>query len=174
MDALLMQPWLTLSADSAATFIYQDVAAYLDLPGAIDLTFFLQVKSVIVTSGTVRITYQTSPSLDESAFRPMLAPVVLDMVPLLTTTRATLSSATTPVARYLRWQLTSTGTGTWGATFRVYASYSVSATDALRDGLELETAGSRRAAARAGGPLSLVEVEREVGQIQMRGTKRGS
>ena len=112
-----LQDYINIRADSAATFVNQNETGWLDLSGFQDAVAFLEVKGF--AGAVIAMGYQTSPSKDESLFANAVGTVTL--VTGLTTTKILKSTATVPLARWFRWQLTATTiTGVWDAYFRVW------------------------------------------------------
>lgn len=119
MQTLLLQDWITLST-SLGSHTTQGASSWLEMGAFEDVVFFLDVKQ---QSGVVaHLTYQTAPVPQDSAFVPLLPSITLS-----TGTRADAAlavCATTPIARFLRWQLFCDGATS--VTFRIWvAAYSL-------------------------------------------------
>ena len=112
MHAFTLQDWTTIQG--GVVTVLQGEEGYLDLTPYQDVIFWLDVRQA---TGTPGVTYQTSPTKDESLFQGMVTAVAMAAASTPTVTKALLSSATTPIARYLRWSIT--GTVSWSATFRI-------------------------------------------------------
>ncbi len=112
-QAILLQDWCSVSGSSSAT-ITQPVDDYADLAAYQDIVVFLEVSDF----NTALMSYQTSPSKDETLFQNMLAPFAMAM----NVTRSVLrySSATVPLARYFRWKLSPSAGATFFASFRIW------------------------------------------------------
>lgn len=124
MDAALLQDSLTINGGGGIPSIIQSAHQYLDIGRNEDLVFYLDVKNVSNVSGPVTISYETSPTPQDSSFLAMIAPITIS-TPGLRVDRAAFSTAAVPPARYVRWRLSSAGTSNWGATFRIWvAAYS--------------------------------------------------
>lgn len=122
MDAALLQDSLTINGGDGIRSITQSAHQYLDIGRNEDLVFYLDIKNVSGT-GTVTVSYETSPTPQDSSFLPMIAPVTISAAGLRVD-RAAFSTAAVPPARYVRWRLQCTG-GPWSATFRIWvAAYS--------------------------------------------------
>lgn len=120
MDAALLQDALTINGQDGILSVTQSAHQYLDIGLNEDLVFYLDVKNV---SGAVTISYETSPTPQDSSFLPMIAPVTISATGLRVD-RAAFSTAAVPPARYVRWRLQCAG-GAWSATFRIWvAAYS--------------------------------------------------
>jgi hypothetical protein len=117
MHAFILQDWTTIRG--AVTTVTQGEDSWLDLTAYQDLVFWVDCRE---TSGTATptITFQTSPTKDESLFTAIATTTTLAASANPTVVKATLSLAVVPVARYVRWQLGCSSTAsTWDATFRV-------------------------------------------------------
>jgi hypothetical protein len=112
MHAFILQEWTTIRG--GVTTVTQGEDGWLDLTPYQDLVFWVDVREA---TGTPSITLQTSPTKDESLFTAVVAATTISASATPVVIKATLSGATVPVARYLRWQLN--GTPTWDATLRV-------------------------------------------------------
>jgi len=99
------------------TTVTQGEDSWLDLTAYQDLVFWVDCREVSGTTTPV-ITFQTSPTKDESLFTAIATATTLSASASPTVVKATLALAVTPLARYVRWQIGS-GTSTWDATFRV-------------------------------------------------------
>jgi hypothetical protein len=122
VDGILLQDWVSLSIGSGVVpaVITQGADQWFDANTVNDAVFYLDVKQA--DSG-ITINYQTAPRREDAAFVTMVS------VPLTVTTRADAviaSTATVPVSRFIRWQLSFVGMTTAGATFRLWlATYSL-------------------------------------------------
>jgi hypothetical protein len=122
VQSFCLQDFVTIRGQSSVTSVTQGESAWLDLSGFQDLTIWLDVKEFSVGGGTaVTMTYQTAPTREESLFVGMLATTVT-MANGVTISPVLAATATTAVARLVRWKLSVTGTPTsaWDATFRVW------------------------------------------------------
>lgn len=107
----------------------QEDGGWVDLQRFADAAFWVEVAEVTQpTGGTVQLTIESSPSLDENMFRPAAQPVAIapvtdpisfGTIPLLVRTART--PTTVPLSRWTRWRLSVTpgSTGPWDATFRI-------------------------------------------------------
>ena len=118
MHTLILEDWLTVSGPGGVgDVITQDETRWLDLEAFQDVVLYLECREALGAT-TATVTIQTAPTKDDSLFQtvatttftagatPVLFPVIL-------------ASATTPLARYLRWQITGPAGNAWDATFRV-------------------------------------------------------
>ena len=116
--SFVMQDWLLLEG-GANSPITQPENAWLDLSDYQDVTLFLLVNQA--TTGTVpTIAYQTSPDKTDATFQNMVPPIMLAASPTPTVTQVLMLSAPVPLARYVRWQITSTAA--WSVSLRLVAS----------------------------------------------------
>ena len=86
-----------------------DVSLYQDAVSYVEIADF---------SGSPTFVLQTSPSRDDSYFRDLFSPRAAAAGVLLDISRFT--TATAPVARWLRWKVA--GTPTWRIVFRAWAN----------------------------------------------------
>jgi hypothetical protein len=114
MHAFILQEWITIRG--SVTTVTQGEDGWLDLTAYQDLVFWVDCREV--TGTTPAISFQTSPTKDDSLFTNVIASANLAAASTPAVTKALLASATVPVARYLRWQITGPA-GTWDATFCV-------------------------------------------------------
>jgi hypothetical protein len=100
-------------------------AMWFDMSAFQDVVAWLDVKEVNAGGGTaaIQLAYQTAPIKDESLFVAVTT-AISPLATGLTVTRMLKNFTTNPPTRWLRWQLTVTGTPTsaWDATFRIIAS----------------------------------------------------
>jgi hypothetical protein len=128
MYCYVMQPWITIRGQSSTIpSITQSENCWLDLTAFQDIVAWLDCKEVAAgTGGTnVQMAYQTSPTKDDSLFVPVTA--AFNVATGVTTTVMLKDVVTNPLCRWLRWQLTVTGTPTtpWDTTFRVFIAANV-------------------------------------------------
>jgi hypothetical protein len=127
MYCFIMQPWQTIRSSSAVASVTQTENCWLDLTPYQDIVAWLEVKEVSVGGGTnVQMAYQTSPTKDDSLFQAVVT--AFNVATGVTTTVMLKDSVTgVPLCRWLRWQLTVTGTptSTWDATFRIFIAANV-------------------------------------------------
>jgi hypothetical protein len=125
----VIQDWTCVRGASTVTSVVQGESGYADLADFDDLVLFLDVAE-LTTGGSISLIYQTSPSRDDASFVALFSPFTLS----LTATgnprvdRILSAYAPVPLARYLRWYLTTTSGGTWDVLFRItYAAYAAGA-----------------------------------------------
>ena len=113
MHSFILQDWTTIRGAAGLT-VTQGEVGWLDLSPYQDLIFWIDCREI---TSTPSITFQTSPTKDESLFTLIVAAQPLAALAGPSIVKALLSGATTPVARYVRWQVTAAAA--WDATFRV-------------------------------------------------------
>jgi hypothetical protein len=128
MYCYVMQPWVTIRGQSTVTTINQSADCWLDLSAFQDIVAWLDCKEVSVSGSgaSVQIAYQTSPTKDDSLFVPIVSAFTVT-AGVSTTIMLKDGSVTTPLCRWLRWQLTVTPTPTsaWDATFRIFIAANI-------------------------------------------------
>lgn len=115
MQTFILQDLSTIRG-ATSNPVTQNESGWLDMTQMQDLFIWTETKEV---TGTVTLTYQTSPTKDDALFTQMMAGAPLALG--VSITKVILTAATTPVARYVRWVLTGPAS-TWDATFRTYIS----------------------------------------------------
>ena len=113
MQTVLLQDWLTIAGHDGIGPIAQSAHDYVDLGDHEDLVFYLQVADA---SGGPALSYQTSPTRQDSSFLPMIAPVT--MSPGTRADRVFFATAAVPPSRYVRWSVK--GGTAFSTTFRVW------------------------------------------------------
>ena len=119
MDACIIQPWTTIAGKQSVGSIAQSSHEYLDIGQHEDLTFYLDVRQL--TGLNVNMLYETSPTMEDNGFLPMILPFAVSATGLLVS-NAFFSMAAVPPARFVRWRLTSTGGVDWKVTFRLWVA----------------------------------------------------
>lgn len=121
MHTFILQDWTTVRGSNNT--VIQSEADWIDLTPYQDVVIWIDVREV---TGTVALQLQTSPTKDEVFF--LAAPGgtgIYQLSPVTATTQAPqkvlMSAATVPLARYLRWQLSSASTP-YDVTFRIMIS----------------------------------------------------
>lgn len=124
MHAFVLQDWTTIRSGGAT--ITQSEQEWLDLEAYQDVTLWLQVTEVSGSTSPA-LSYQTSPSLDESMFQAMTGGITLVASTAPVVTQVFMFSAAVPLARYVRWQLTVAGATSYDATFRIVVAANLAA-----------------------------------------------
>ena len=119
MHTFILQDWITIRGQSLASPppIAQTEHEWLDLTPFQDVFFWLDVREVLGSTPT--ITFETSPTADESLFQPILAARQMSAGASPTVIPAPMSIASVPVARFVRWKVQGPASTLWDVTFRV-------------------------------------------------------
>ena len=121
MQGFLLQPWITVRGDATVTTITQDEEEWLDLGSYADAVFWVEILEF--SGAAITINFETSPTVDDSFFGPVSAPLLLSNSPPLGTPIAVSTirtASTSPFSKWLRWRLSIIGAmGSWSVTFRV-------------------------------------------------------
>src|SRR5438046_2093001 len=123
MRTLTLQKLTTIrGAATAVTSVTQSQSGWLDMGKAASCVVTIEVRQADTSNGAVFLNLETSATLDDSLFAPLIAPIPLTGAVGTVLTRL----PTQPLARWVRWRLSTTATGggtvLWGATFRVYVA----------------------------------------------------
>jgi hypothetical protein len=113
MQGFVMQSWLTVRGAANAT-VSQSQGSYLDLDEYDDVVLFLEVRE---ETNSPTLTFQTGMSAEDASFLAIAPAITMATTTTPTVTRVLGGYAPTPLARFLRWQLT--GSSAWDATFRI-------------------------------------------------------
>lgn len=120
--AVLLQDWITIRGGAAGE-VTQAEDMYADLSPYGDVVAFMEVSDF--TAGTIGY-HETSPTKDNQFFSPMHATAIAPAVGV-TTYIYRYSTATLPLARWVRWRF-SHPTTAWTITFRIWLSPNPSGT----------------------------------------------
>jgi hypothetical protein len=115
MQSILLQPWTTIS--SSLTTFTQDEEQWCDLVSYSDVAG-VWIDVSLVEGTAVQLSLQSSPSHDEANFQPITPTILLEASSTPTFVKSARMASTSPLGRWLRWQLLGTGSP-WGATFRI-------------------------------------------------------
>lgn len=113
----LLQDWLSLSGPASGEIV-QSEPGWLDLAGFTHVAFYLTVKAV--SAANLSLEYQSAPSKSADLFAAMASWTLTTTARRVTIVRC--STATEPLARWVRWRLNDTGGSAWSVTFRIYAA----------------------------------------------------
>ena len=119
MHSFILQDWTSIRGGTSVSTITQQETEWLDLGPYQDIVAWVDVKETMnngVAGGSPTLLIQTSPILEDAFFQSMLT-VTMTAAAAPAVLPAMMSSATLPLARYLRWQIV--GTPAWDATFRI-------------------------------------------------------
>jgi hypothetical protein len=119
MHTFILQDYTTIRGISGGTVI-QNESGWLDLSAYEDLVVWTDIRET--SGGTITLDFMTSPTKDESLFTNMISSITFGTgVASIRQDKILMSSATVPVARYVRWRLLGPAAA-WDVTFRVYVS----------------------------------------------------
>lgn len=114
-----LQDWITLKT-AATVQVVQAAEHWFETESVRDMNMIVSTKNVS-GAGSPSLVLYTSPSLNEELFRPAASTILVSNS--ITTLRTTFDTASVPIARYVRWQL-SAGAG-MEATFCIHLSYTL-------------------------------------------------
>lgn len=113
---MMLQDWTTISG--VDTVITQSRRGWADLLRASNVTFWVEVRSVLTDGAQVTLVYESAPADEEQLFRP------IGSVPLAATTSGIVTRVrladdpNNALGRFVRWSVG--GMGHWTVTFRVH------------------------------------------------------
>jgi len=106
MHTFVLQDWALIAGPSSALApVTQEDAFWLDLAPFQDVVIYLDVREV---TGAPTIAFETSPAKDNSLFQTIVS-TTLTAGASPTVLRALMLGSSVPLARYLRWKITSGG-----------------------------------------------------------------
>lgn len=118
--AFLLQKWITVRGTSPIVSITQQDTGWCDVATYADAAFWIEVAEVTNPfGGTVSLIIESSPTWDETAFKPVAPSIVLSASPAPYVVRCLRTQFTAPLSRWVRWRLVASTTGTWDATIRI-------------------------------------------------------
>ncbi|MBI4955924.1 MAG: hypothetical protein HY908_28145 [Myxococcales bacterium] len=124
MHAFLLQDWISVRGTSTNATITQPLDGWLDMMRYQDPVFWTEMSQVGTGGGgTMVVAYQTAPMQEDSYFTDITT-VAAAAAATPVVTKALLATATTPIARWLRWRVwfATTPTGNWDITFRSWVA----------------------------------------------------
>ena len=123
MRSALLQDWITIRG-TGTTAVAQSAPGWLDAPGFADAIFWIVVSEVTNPgAGSVSLSFETAPVALEPLFVAIdtTSTVTVSTTPIIH--KVFLNQTTgVPLARFLRWKLVGSTSGTWDVTFRVYVT----------------------------------------------------
>ncbi len=125
MYGYLVQDWITIMSRTTGVTVTQSEADWMSFQPYQDIVFWLEVKSVTLAGLTsITLDYETAPAKDDSLFVKMITTTALTAAVSRQDKVLLSQNPTVPLARWVRWKLTPTGTptGDWGLCFRIYAA----------------------------------------------------
>jgi hypothetical protein len=124
MHSFCLQDRVTLRGGSAITTITQGENGWLDLMGFEHAVIWLVVNELTAGGGTVTLAYQTAVRPEDDLFISMAgAATTMPFTPAVGVTVTPLFKdwLAVPLARWLRWQLTATGTSSaWDIELEIH------------------------------------------------------
>lgn len=124
MYGYVLQDYVTIRGTTTGT-ITQSEADWMSFQPYSDIVFFLDVKSVNLAGLTsITLDYETSPVKDDAIFAKMVTTTALTAATSRQDKVLLSQNPTVPLARWVRWKLTPTGspTGEWGLCFRIFCA----------------------------------------------------
>lgn len=118
MHALQLCDWTTIRGSNNT--VTQGEDQWLDLAPFQECVFWIDVRELSPT-GNISLNIQTSPCKDEVYFKNMFPTITAVAQPSPVANKALLDSAPVPLARWVRWQLSSTA-APWDITMRIWVS----------------------------------------------------
>lgn len=115
-DVILLQDWITVGGAAGAPALVQPEAGWLDLQHFQDIAVILTCAAN--TGALGNFAYQTAPAPNNEQFIPMVPAGITPGAGTITETVFLFQTATVPLARYLRWSVSSTAGYT--TTFRIH------------------------------------------------------
>lgn len=125
MQSFLLQDWTTIRGTDMAPIV-QAKSDWLDLEPFADVVFWVQIAEVSNPgTGSVSMVFETAPVPLDSVF---LAIDTIDQLASSNNAKLAIRKAFmngvggVPLARFLRWKLVGTATGSWDVTFRIFVT----------------------------------------------------
>jgi hypothetical protein len=125
MHCFELQSWVFLRTSPTQTqTISQSENAWLDLSAFRDVTLWVEIeRATLGSGGTAYLNFQTNASKEEDLFQNIVQLNFASGLLGVTVAPVHLDIATTPLARWLRWQFTTTNQSTRSEiTFRAWAA----------------------------------------------------
>ena len=130
MYGYVLQDWITIRGTipaSGSADIIQGESTWMGFSSFRDIVIWLDIREITFPATSLTFNFESSPTKDNNLFQVMQSQTInaggltAGVQPLL---KVILSSATTPLATWVRWRLSPTGASgnTWDATFRVLAA----------------------------------------------------
>lgn len=121
MYGFLLQDWVTIRGATTISTVTQSESGWLDLRQYQDAVFWVEVRELSLSGLTsLSMNLETAPLKDESLYVPMATQVLAAQTQPFVL-KAMAASASQPLARWVRWRLSASGTAStpWDATFRI-------------------------------------------------------
>ncbi len=115
MHSFVLQDWITIRGTTGAV-ITQGESGWLDLAPYQDVSFYIDIREFSPSAGNM--VFETAPIKEDVLFQAMLSSIAFTTAPT-NPYRVPITTASCPVARYVRWKLTGPASTPWDITFRV-------------------------------------------------------
>jgi hypothetical protein len=115
----LLQDWTTLTGNSSVTSVKQSDEGWLELVGARDLLFYVDVAEATAAVGPI-VYVESSPTPDDELFSE-LTHVTTSSTGVQMAAALARNAPLQPLCKFVRWSVGVTTPGTWSLTFRAYA-----------------------------------------------------
>lgn len=125
MYGFVLQDWISIKNSVASTTpIIQNESDWIGFSAFQDIAFWIDIRAVTVSTGSLTLDLQTSPTKDEVLFKAMNSVTTLAVATPVIPIPKTLLAANpaVPLATWVRWAITPTASATWDVTFRIIAS----------------------------------------------------
>lgn len=122
MLSFILQDWISIQGDGGTTnVVVQSEPNWFDASYFQDIVFWTHTAISQPGGGSLTVDFQTSPIKSESSFVSM---ATVSLTAGVQTTPIPLSSANTPLARWVRWRFSAVPSSTYLTTFRIMAAVS--------------------------------------------------
>ena len=120
MYGYVLQDWITVRGGTIADII-QGESTWMGFSSFQDIVFWLDVREMTSPGTSLTWNYETAPSKDNNLFTVMASTTIATLTPgVQPLQKVILSTATVPLATWVRWRLSPSGATTpWDATFRI-------------------------------------------------------
>lgn len=127
MYGFVLQDWVSLKVSPAtATPLIQNESDWLALSSFQDIAFWIDVRTVTVSTGTLTLELQTAPTKDDILFTTITGCSIAALAaasPVNPPLKCLLASnPAVPLSTWVRWSIRPTVSATWDTTFRILAS----------------------------------------------------
>jgi hypothetical protein len=123
MYGYVLQDWITVRGSTTATFI-QNESDWMGFSSFQDIAFWIDIREITKTAGTITLNLQTAPTKDEALFQTMnsVSPIAV-ATPVTPIPKTILASApSVPLSTWVRWTLANNTAETWDVSFRILVS----------------------------------------------------
>jgi hypothetical protein len=116
--SILLQDWTTVRGSTTSTVVSQPVNGYADMTAFRNWVAYVDVSDA---SGSPSMALETSPTADNTFFISFDGTLFSPSVGV-TTKISRYAGSYLPVARFLRWRISSSSSAPWSASFRIIVS----------------------------------------------------